>query len=244
MRLRNAWWPRLGAGILALSWLVSCEINKLLQDGGASDPLPARLEFTPPANATAGESLSPAVRVSAMDATGRVDTTFHGAVTVTLGEHPAGAVLRGTRAVDAVRGVASFADLSLNRSGTGYTLVATSPGVRGATSATFAVAPAAAARLAFTVAPHVATVDSVLTPPVQVTAFDTLGNVATGFAGNVTVALAANSSGGTLGGTTTATAASGVATFADLSVNRAGRGYRRSEERRVGEEGGARRVRR
>src|SRR5207248_10608394 len=128
--------------------------------------------------------------------------------------------LRGTRTVDAVRGVASFADLSVNRSGTGYTLVATSPGVRGATSAAFAVAPAAAARLAFTTPPHGATVDSVLTPPVQVTAFDTLGNVATGFAANVTVALAANASGGALGGTPTVAAASGVATFADLSVNR------------------------
>src|SRR5437763_10064898 len=94
---RNAPWPRLGAGILALSWLVSCEINKLLQDGGASDPPPARLEFTPPANATAGESLSPAGRVSAMDATGRVDTTVHGAVSGTRGEHPARAAPRGTR---------------------------------------------------------------------------------------------------------------------------------------------------
>ena len=102
-----------------------------------------------------------------VDATGRVDTTFHGAVTVTLGEHPAGAVLRGTRAVDAVRGAASFADLSVNRSGTGYTLVATSPGVRGATSTVFTVAPAAAAQLAFTAQPHGAMVDSVLTPPVQ-----------------------------------------------------------------------------
>src|SRR5256884_1705721 len=222
---RNARWRRLGAGILALSWLVSCEINKLLQDGGASDPPPARLEFTPPGNATAGEPLSPAVRVSAMDSSGSVDTTFRGAVTVTLGEHPAGAELRGAHVVDAVRGVASFTDLSINRSGTGYTLVATSPGVRGATSATFAVAPAAAARLAFTVPPHVATVDSVL-EPVQVTVLDTLGTAATGFGGNVTVALAANASGGTLGGTTTVTAASGVATFADLRVNRAGTGYR------------------
>src|SRR3989440_12802492 len=111
---RNAPWPRLGAGILALSWLVSCEINKLLQDGGASDPPPARLEFTPPANATAGEPLSPAVRVSAMDSSGSVDTTFHGAVTVTLGEHPAGAKLRGTGVGDAVRGIATFGDLSVN----------------------------------------------------------------------------------------------------------------------------------
>ena len=205
---------------------MSCQVDKLFQSGGASDPPPARLEFTPPPNATAGEPLSAAVRVSAVDSTGSVDTTFHGAVTVTLGEHPGGATLRGTRTVDAVRGVASFADLSINRVGTGYTLVATASGVRGATSAAFDVAPAAAARLAFTAQPHNATVNGVLAPPVQVTAFDTLGNVATGFAANVTVGLTANASGGTLGGTTTVAAASGVATFADLSVNRAGTGYR------------------
>src|SRR5256886_4581820 len=69
-------------------------------------------------------------------------------------------------------------------------------------------------------------VDSVLKPPVQVTAFDTLGNVATSFVADVTVALAANASGGALGGTPTARATSGVATFADLRVNRAGKGYR------------------
>src|SRR5207302_184630 len=99
-------------------------------------------------------------------------------------------------------------------------------GVRGATSPAFDVAPAAAARLAFTGQPHTATVDSVLRPPVQVTALDTLGNVATSVAADVTVALAANASGGALGGTPTARATSGVATFADLSVNRAGKGYR------------------
>src|SRR6059058_2395893 len=222
---RSPSWRRLVAGVLALGALVSCEVGKLFQDGG-SDPAPARLEFAGPPNGTAGEPLSPAVRVSAIDSSGSVDTAFHGTVTLTLGEHPEGAALRGTRQLDAVRGVASFADLSINRAGTGYTLVATATGVRGATSPTFAVAPATAARLSFTAQPHTATVDSVLTPPVQVTALDSLGNVATSFAADVTVALAANASGGTLGGTTTATAASGVATFADLSVNRAGRGYR------------------
>src|SRR5438874_9849466 len=217
--------PRLVAGVLALGALVSGEVGKLFQDGG-SDPAPARLEFAAPPNGTAGEPLSPAVRVSAIDSSGSVDTAFHGTVTLTLGEHPEGAALRGTRILDAVRGVASFADLSINRAGTGYTLVATATGVRGATSPTFAVAPATAARLAFTAQPHTATVDSVLKPPVQVTALDSLGNVATSFAADVTVALAANASGGTLGGTTTVPATSGVATFADLSVNRAGRGYR------------------
>src|SRR5438067_1527417 len=219
--------PRLRlAGVLALASILSCEINKLLQDGGASDPPPARLEFAPPANATAGEPLSPAVRVSAVDSTGSVDTTFQGPVTVTLGENPGRDTLRGTSTVNAERGVATFSNLSINRAATGYTLVATAPGVRGATSAAFAVAPAAAARLAFTAQPHGARVDSVLTPPVQVTAFDTLGNVATGFAGDVTLALAANSNGGALRGTTIVAAASGVATFANLSINRAGTGYR------------------
>src|SRR2546429_2448354 len=222
---RSPSWPRLVAGVLALGALVSCEVGKLFQDGG-SDPAAARLEFAAPPNGTAGEPLSPAVRVSAIDSSGSVDTAFHGTVTLTLGEHPEGAALRGTRILDAVRGVASFADLSINRAGTGYTLVATATGVRGATSPAFAVAPATAARLAFTAQPHTAMVDSVLKPPVQVTAFDTLGNVATSFAADVTVALAANASGGALGGTPTARATSGVATFADLRVNRAGKGYR------------------
>src|SRR5437588_638470 len=224
--LRNAVPLRVGAGVLALMWLVSCQIDKLFQSGGAPDPPATRLEFAAPPNATAGEPLSPAVRVSAVDGTGALDTTFHGAVTVTLGENPGRGTLRGTGTVDAVRGVASFADLSINRPGTGYTLVATSPGVRGATSPAFDVAPAAAARLAFTTPPHNATVDSVIKPPVQVTAFDTLGNVATSFAANVTVALGPASNGGTLGGTPTVAAVSGVATFADLRVNRAGTAYR------------------
>src|SRR5947208_10285930 len=222
---RSPSWHRLVAGVLALGALVSCQVGKLFQDGG-SDPAAARLEFAAPPNGTAGEPLSPAVRVSAIDSSGSVDTAFHGTVTLTLGEHPEGAALRGTRILDAVRGVASFADLSINRAGTGYTLVATATGVRGATSPAFAVAPATAARLAFTAQPHTATVDSVLKPPAQVTALDSLGNVATSFAADVTVALAANASGGTLGGTTTVPATSGVATFADISVNRAGKGYR------------------
>src|SRR5437763_6705815 len=217
--------PRLVAGVLALGALVSCEVGKLFQDGG-SDPAAARLEFAAPPNATAGEPLSPAVRVSAIDSSGGVDTAFHGTVTLTLGEHPEGAALRGTRQLEAGRGVASSADPSINRAGTGSTLAATAPGVRGATSPPSAVAPATAARLAFTAQPHTATVDSVLKPPVQVTALDSLGNVATSFAADVTVALAANASGGTLGGTTTVPATSGVATFADISVNRAGKGYR------------------
>ncbi|HXL07792.1 MAG TPA: hypothetical protein VN964_12785, partial [Gemmatimonadales bacterium] len=224
--LRNPRRVRRGAGLVALAWLVSCQVDKLFQDGGVVDPAATHLEFAAPPNATAGEPLSPAVRVSAVDSAGTVDSSFHGDVTVTLGDNPGRGTLRGSLTVAAVRGVASFTALSIDRAAMGYTLVATATGVRGTTSPPFDVAPAAAARLAFTAQPHTATVDSVLKPPVQVTAFDTLGNVATSFTGNVTVALGPASNGGTLGGTPTMAAVSGFATFADISVNRAGKGYR------------------
>src|SRR5881397_846489 len=62
-------------------------------------------------------------------------------------------------------------------------------------------------------------------PIVQVTAEDAAGRIGTGFTGNVTVAIGANPGSGTLSGTTTVAAVSGVATFSTLSVNKAGTGY-------------------
>jgi len=58
-----------------------------------------------------------------------------------------------------------------------------------------------------------------------VTARDAFGNVATGFTGNVTLAIGSNPGGGTLNGTTTVTAAAGVASCAGLSINNVGVGY-------------------
>src|SRR5439155_11696851 len=104
----------------------------------------------------------------------------------------------------------------------GYTLVATAPGARGVTSPQFDVAPAAAAQLGFTVQPHGAPAGSVITPAVQVTALDALGNVVSSFTGDVTMVLGANPTGATLGGTTRVAAVDGVASFASLSINKAG----------------------
>src|SRR5438874_968186 len=134
---RNAPWPRLGAGILALSWLVSCEINKLLQDGGASDPPPARLKFTvPPHGATVDSVLQP-VQVTAFDTLGNVATGFADNVTVALAANASGGTLGGTTTVRAMSGVATFADLSVNRAGTGYRLTASAGQLAGATSDPF-----------------------------------------------------------------------------------------------------------
>src|SRR5947208_3925190 len=56
-------------------------------------------------------------------------------------------------------------------------------------------------------------------------ALDRAGNVVTGLNGLITVALGADPGGGTLAGTTSVNAVSGVATFSTLSINNAGNGY-------------------
>lgn len=54
---------------------------------------------------------------------------------------------------------------------------------------------------------------------------DTLGNVASQFAGMITLTIGTNPGGGTLSGTTTATAHQGAASFQELRIDRAGGGY-------------------
>ena len=58
-----------------------------------------------------------------------------------------------------------------------------------------------------------------------VTAEDGSGNIATTYTGPVTLALSGGTSGAVLGGTLTATAVNGVATFSGLTINTAGTGY-------------------
>jgi len=64
-----------------------------------------------------------------------------------------------------------------------------------------------------------------LSPALTVAIKDVYGNTVPNAADNVTVAIAANPGGGTLGGTTTVAASGGVATFDDLSIDEAGQGY-------------------
>jgi len=163
--------------------------------------------------------------VTARDALGNTVPGFSGAVTVAMGENPAGGTLSGATTVAAVGGVATFSNLMVDQSGSGYTLTAVASGLTGATSAPFTITVGAATRLAFTVQPTTATAGGTIKPAVRVTARDALGNTATGFVGNVTVAIGTNPGGGTLGGTRTFAAIAGVATFPSLSINQAGSGY-------------------
>ena len=185
-----------------------------------------QLAFTvQPTTVTAGNAISPAVRVTARDAAGNPASGFTGAITLALGANPSGGTLSGTTTVNAVSGVATFSNLRITRAGSGYSLSATASGLTGATSATFSVTAASASALFFTVQPSNTETGTSITPAVRVTARDVYGNTATSFGGSMTMAIANNPGGGTLSGTRTVTAASGVGTFSDLKIDRAGDGY-------------------
>ena len=179
---------------------------------------------TQPGNTVAGVAIG-AVSVTAQDSAGNTVPGFTGDVTVAIGTNPSAGTLSGTATAAATAGVATFSTLTIDKSGTGYTLAATASGLTDAASATFDITPGPAAQLSFTAQPTAAAGGVNITPAVVVTALDQLSNVATGFTGNVTMALGSNPSAGTLSGTTSVAAVAGVATFAALKIDKAGVGY-------------------
>ena len=102
----------------------------------------------PGASQVAGVAITPAVTVEMRDGFGALVPSFTGPATIALGANPGGATLGGTLTVNAVAGVATFPGLTLNKSGTGYTLVAAASGATSGTTSAFAVTSAAAASLA------------------------------------------------------------------------------------------------
>jgi hypothetical protein len=145
-------------------------------------------------------------------------------VTVALANNPGGATLGGTLTVTASAGVATFSGLTLNKAASGYTLYVYASGVNGTVSGAMTVTPAAATQLAITQQPP-ATVSSNGTFGLVAVIEDQYGNVVTSGSNSVTVALAANPGGATLGGTTTVVAVDGVVTFSNLTLNKRGKGY-------------------
>ena len=92
----------------------------------------------------AGVAISPAVQVSVQDAFGNTVTSSGASITVAIGTNPGGGTLSGTATVSASSGVATFSNLSIDKTGTGYTLTAASA-LRNKASLSFAF-PAARLR--------------------------------------------------------------------------------------------------
>ena len=157
-----------------------------------------------------------ALQVTARDPDGNLDPTFKGKVTLALATNPGGATLGGKLTATAVGGLATFSGLWISKPGSGYTLQATSSGLA------MGIGPA------FDVAQDQLVVTT--QPPSNVTAGSRFGLVVkaengkgavdSSFDGSVTLADASFLQ--TLGGTTTVTAAKGVATFSGLTIDQTG----------------------
>ncbi len=185
---------------------------------------PTQLVFVAqPANAATGATITPSVTVHVEDSTGADVTTGTVAVTIAIGANPGLGTLSGTVTQNTAAGVATFSNLSINNAGIGYTLIATATALSSGTSSQFTIL-GPAAKLVFGVQPSNAATGATITPSVTVQVQDSGGSIVTG-GSSVTLAFGTNAGPGTLGGTLTRSAASGTATFNDLSVNNAGVGY-------------------
>src|SRR5262249_6985151 len=169
-----------------------------------------RLAFTQqPAQTVAGVAVSPPATVAVENSAGNVITTDNSLVTLTL-SHGAFANGSTTVSAQAVGGVATFAGLVINATGS-YNLIATDGVLPAVQSDPFNVV-AQATQLVFTQQPNNTYAGEAINPSVAVSLEDGFGNVATGNTSTVTLTL----SGGTFfaGGTTaTAPALNRVASF-------------------------------
>ena len=187
---------------------------------------PAQLAFAvQPGNTAAGAAIAPAVTVRVLDADGNPVTTATNAVTLAIDSNPGGGTLSGTVTKNAVNGVATFNDLSIEKAGAGYTLRAAATGLTAATSSAFTISAGAAAQLAFGIQPTNTPLGDPITPAVTVSVRDAFGNPVSNATNAVTLALAVNPGGAALAGTKTRTAVGGTATFDNLSLDKMGAGY-------------------
>jgi hypothetical protein len=178
-----------------------------------------------PNNTTGGVAIAPAVKVEVRDAGGNRVTGATNSITVDIANNPNSGTLSGTTTAAASGGVATFGTLSVDSAGTGYRLGASASGLTDATSNTFNVTVGAVAKLGFLVGPSDATAGSSITPAIKVEVRDAGGNRVTTASNNVTMAIASNPGSSTLSGTNPKAAQSGVATFSNLSLNKAAAGY-------------------
>ncbi|MCM2280035.1 MAG: hypothetical protein NDJ89_18330 [Oligoflexia bacterium] len=186
----------------------------------------SKLGFTvQPSDATAGAAVSPAVKVAVQDSHGNTISGATNSITLAIGTNPSAGTLSGTLSQDAITGVATFGDLSINRSGTGYTLTASASGLTSATSSGFTISAGTATKLGFIVEPSNASPAAAISPAIQVAIQDTLGNTVPGASASIAVAIGTNPASGTLSGTSPVGTTDGVASFSNLSINNGGVGY-------------------
>lgn len=190
--------------------------------GESTTPPPAvRLAFisVPPAS-VAGTTMGP-VTVAVQDDEGNTVTTATNTVTLAIGSNPSGGDLSGVVTVNAVDGVATFSDLRIRRSGTGYRLSATSNGLESGTSAAFNIINAPDSKVEFTVQPAGGIAKAAI-PPFSVSVLDSVGNAGGTTPRFITLSLGTNNTGAVLTGVLNRQTSQGVALFGGLSISKPG----------------------
>ena len=180
--------------------------------GTAASPL----EFT----GTAGSRLA-SFTATIIDAYGNTVTSDTSTVTIALHSGPSSGFASGsTLTAKAVKGVATFDNLTLHTAGT-HTFRATAGSLTSATTGSIVISAAAASKLAFTQVPTTGMAGTPLTA-LQVAILDIHGNVDTSNTSKVRIAVKSGPGGFTSDSTLTAKAVGGVATFSNLTLNTAG----------------------
>jgi hypothetical protein len=104
---------------------------------------PSVLAFvTQPGNADSGSTIPGPISVAVNDAFGNTVASSTASISIAIGTNPSGGTLSGTTTKNAVAGVASFSDLSINQAGIGYTLSASAAGLSATTSNAFNITSA------------------------------------------------------------------------------------------------------
>ncbi|MDF1564524.1 MAG: invasin domain 3-containing protein [Deltaproteobacteria bacterium] len=194
-------------------------------DPGAANKLAMAVE---PSNVASGASISPAIEVEVQDQFGNRVTTGSHDVTIAFANDASGgsANLTASSPVATVSGVATFSGVSVDVAASGYTLQFTAPTLTAVVSAAFDVVAGAPASLAFDVQPSNTSASGTITPAVTVRILDANGNLCATATHSVTMAIDNDPNGSSvLSGTLSVSAVSGVATFADLSIDLSGTGF-------------------
>ncbi|MCC6575060.1 MAG: hypothetical protein IT462_14885 [Planctomycetes bacterium] len=176
-----------------------------------------------PADGEIGLPVSPSPVIHVTDLYGNICTNYNNTVVATMLAYPSGAVMQGG-SVDASSGVATFSAIILNRNGT-YSLKFNSGGLIDVDSSTFNMAIGQPALLQVTEQPISTTGGAIITPSPKVRVTDAGGNVITGYAVNINVAIGNNPGGGTLSGNASVAPVNGESVFPGLSIDKAGVGY-------------------
>lgn len=104
----------------------SVHVGQLIALRPATAGVAAQVRFSvQPSETTLGQVISPAVEVRIEDIDGNLVSDSTAEVTVAIENNPGGGTLSGTTTVNAVNGIATFDDLSIDQTGDGYTLRAT-----------------------------------------------------------------------------------------------------------------------